>query len=309
MQIIGDVGKQVRRRLSTSKLRTLLVWLRHRGLEPNDVFLASHMRSGNTWLRFILCEVLTQDAADFQNVKFVIPDIRSRQEGSRVLPSGGRLIKTHECYRSEYKKAIYIARDPRDVAVSLHRFERPDQNLDDFIKAFVQGRTTSHGSWHKHVKSWLVSPLRQNGNLLFLKYETLFANPEGTVATVMDFLGVCVDTATIQAAVANNDLRAMRAKEDRARGLGMGITGEKIRSKGRRIREGSIGGWRKTLTPSQARLIEEHAGDLLVALGYTFESSSNFEELDPRTNLRVSMGSSKTEDLRAVQLRDLSSAD
>ena len=35
-----------------------------------------------------------------------------------VLPNGGRLIKTHEQYRSQYKRAIYLMRDLRDVMLS-----------------------------------------------------------------------------------------------------------------------------------------------------------------------------------------------
>ncbi len=300
MQLIRNVGKLIRYRLRTTKLRAPLIWVRHRGLDPDDVFLSSHMRSGNTWLRFILCEVLTRDAADFQNVKFVIPDIRGHHNGSRLLRSDGRLIKTHECYRSEYKKAIYIVRDPRDVAVSLYRFERRDQTLDEFIRAFVQGRASSHGSWYKHVKSWLESPLQNSGNLLLLKYETLHANTEGTLRAVLDFLGKSADPATIRAAIANNDLQGMRAKEDRARNLGKEVTGDKIRSQGRRVYEGSIGGWRKTLTQSQARLIEEHAGDLLVTLGYNFDSDLTSGQLDRITDRHIARRT-RSEDLGEVE--------
>lgn len=259
--------KELRYRLRPTTLRKSLVWLRHWGLSPNDVFLASHQRSGSTWLRFLLCEVLTNNSADFKSVRFTIPDIRHHRQGPNLLGSG-RLIKTHEPYRRAYKKAVYIVRDPRDVAVSLHDYDRPNQGLDRFVKSFVLGKATGHGSWYRNVRSWLDSPLASNGNLLLIKYETMRADTEGSLATVLQFLGATVEPEAIRSAIANNNLQRMRAKEDRARATGVEVSGEKIRSKGRGVRNGSVGEWRTRLTDAQAKLIEDHAGELLTELGY-----------------------------------------
>ncbi|HKS75489.1 MAG TPA: hypothetical protein VJQ82_19930, partial [Terriglobales bacterium] len=52
--------RQIRYGVAKSKLRAPLVWLRHRGLGPRDTFVASYPRSGSTWLRFQLFELLTR---------------------------------------------------------------------------------------------------------------------------------------------------------------------------------------------------------------------------------------------------------
>jgi hypothetical protein len=265
--VLGDI-QELRYKLRSTIMRSPLVWCRHLGLgNPRDVFLASYQRSGSTWLRFLLCEALAKQAADFSNVKCLIPDVREYRRGPLLL-NGGRLIKTHEPYRREYKKAIYVVRDPRDVAISLYEFDRPGRDFDNFVRSFVRGKASPHGTWHRNVGSWLSSPLAENGNLLVIKYEALRLDTQGTLALILRFLGVTADKEAVCSAVANNDLQRMRAKEDRARASGVEVSGESIRSKGRGVRKGSIGEWHERLTQNQARLIEDHAGDLLASLGY-----------------------------------------
>jgi sulfotransferase family protein len=267
MRSLQAAVKEVRYRLRPTALRKPIVWLRHWGISPNDVFLASHQRSGSTWLRFLLCEVLTKNSADFNSVRLTLPDIRHHRQGLK-LAGDGRLIKTHEPYREVYKKAIYIVRDPRDVAVSLHEYDRPSQGFDRFVSSFVQGKATAHGSWYRNVRSWLDSPLVGNGNLLLVKYETMRADPQGALVSILQFLGGPIEPEAIRSAIANNSLHGMRAKEDRARATGLEVSGEKIRSRGRGVRNGLVGEWRARLTEAQAKLIEDHAGELLAKLGY-----------------------------------------
>ena len=281
MRFLQPIGKEVRYKLRSTKLREPLVWFRHRGLglDNEHVFLASYQRSGSTWLRFLLCEVLTKGGADFRGVKITIPDVRDYRKGPLLLGSG-RLIKTHEPYRREYKKALYLVRDPRDVAVSLHAYDRPHDDMDDFVRAFVAGKASPHGTWRRNVWSWLRSPLVESENLLLVKYETLRGDTEGTLASILEFLGMPVDREIVANAVQNNSLQRMRAKEDLALANGVEVSGETMRSRGRSVRRGSVGGWMETLTRQQAELIENHAGELLATLGYSSMSTLLSQELD-----------------------------
>jgi len=94
--------------------------MRHWGLDPNDAFIASYPRSGNTWLRFVLYEVLVAgQAADFDEVNHIVAEVGLHGPAIPLLPGGGRLIKTHEPYQKQYKKAIYLVRDARDVVLAM----------------------------------------------------------------------------------------------------------------------------------------------------------------------------------------------
>src|SRR5215472_10450025 len=102
--------RRFRYALSKTWLRAPLVSLRHRGLDARDVFFASYPRSGSTWLRFLLFETLSGQSSAFGKVNDCIPDVGDHLKAPRLLPGGGRLIKTHEPYRNSYEKALYIVR-------------------------------------------------------------------------------------------------------------------------------------------------------------------------------------------------------
>lgn len=279
--------KEIRFRLRSTSLRAPLIWWRHRGLNASDVFLASYPRSGNTWMRFLLSEVLT-GAAEFQNVGFLIPNVRRHRKAAALLGSG-HLIKTHEKYRREYKKAIYLVRDPRDVAVSYYYFDNPsNKSLDDFVRLFVRGRCNSFGTWQKHVQSWLDSPLAGRGNLLVIKYEDMQSSLENAMERTLQFLGVSPKPGIIRQAIANNSVQRLRAKETQALAAGVTLAGQPIGvdgDGGPYIRKGRTGEWREKLTPQQAKLIEDHAGELLASLGYSVgQSPSN--KLEPVNSSR-----------------------
>jgi hypothetical protein len=210
------IGK-LRFRLSKTKLRVPMQWLRHRGFRPGDIFFSTYPRSGTTWTRFTMFEILTGESATFDSVNSVMLGVGIHDRARPVLPGEGRLIGTHESYRKEYKRAVYLVRDVRDVILSEYAFitalDRFHGSLDDFIKAFFRGKINGFGSWPRHVTSWLDSPIAGTPNLLVLKYEDLRQDPEGSFKRMLDFAGMKRDPEALRQAIANNSLEKMREKE------------------------------------------------------------------------------------------------
>ncbi len=101
--------RRLRHELSKTGLRSPLLWIRHHGFRPSDIFTASYPRSGSTWLRFILAEILAGQSSGFKGVNLLSPDVGEHSGAQPLLPGAGRLIKTHELYRPSYKKAIYFS--------------------------------------------------------------------------------------------------------------------------------------------------------------------------------------------------------
>lgn len=276
--------KKLRYRASRTKLRGPLAWWQHRGLNDRDVLFASFERSGNTWLRFVLMEILTKDNAGFLNVNQILPEMGTHRAMKPVLPNGGRLIKTHEQYRSEYKRAIYLMRDLRDVMLSnwardkemgFSQYFDNGQGMDGYIESFLQGKVTRFGSWQSHVDSWLNCPLARNGNLLTVRYEDLRRDTENGLVEMLEFLGISSDREVVRRAVENNSLRAMRDKEDKAKksgatmGKGTLLRKHRLDSEDARfVRSGSVGGWREKLSESQIEMVTRYAGEALVRAGY-----------------------------------------
>ncbi len=256
--------RRLRYELSKTKLRPPVIWLRHRNLRPTDVILAAYPRSGSTWSRFILFEILTGKESGFGAVNSGLGGIRTHDGALPVLPGSGRLIMTHEAYRREYKKAIYLVRDGRDVLLSEYAFlkalGRFDGDLDQFVIAFLRGKTNGFSPWRFHVHSWLDSPIAGTPNLLVVRYEDLRSKTEESFKRIVEFLGVDVSLKTIQESIVNNSLDKMRAKEE--------SSPQKASVRGRFVRTGSVQGWRTTLSASQLAMIEQNARDALVRLRY-----------------------------------------
>ena len=176
-----------------TRARVPLIWLRHHGLDNFDVLLASYPRSGNTWLRFMLAEVLSGRPSDFETINRIIPEMGLQLLAHGLLPNNGRLIKTHEQFRPQYKKAVYIVRDIRDVALSNYARECAEgalfMSFDEYLPLFLAGKTSGFGSWSRHVESWLKSPLMSVEAMMIVRYEDLRHDTFGEVSRVLTFLG------------------------------------------------------------------------------------------------------------------------
>src|SRR2546423_5852927 len=130
---------------------------------PDDVFLTSYRRSGNTWSRFLIGNLVHQDEeVTFISVERLVPDMYKLSD--RVLRNRPRprVVKSHECFDPRYRKVIYIVRDPRDVAVSNYHWEMKLRSvpenypIDKFVLEWMNRRFWPRiGSWADHVNSWL----------------------------------------------------------------------------------------------------------------------------------------------------------
>lgn len=275
-----QIYKRIHAKAARSPIRIPLVWSWHLGLKPQDAFLASYPRSGSTWLRFMLYEILCGDNAGFRKIEDRLPEIHTHRGAPPILPGHGRLIKTHEPYRGDYKRAVLLVRDVRDVFVSTYNgcianglaplVSKGD--IDSFLQAFVDGYALNMGSWQQHTMSWLESPIAKNGNMLMMRYEELRHKPEQKIGEMLQFLGITPNYQVIRQAIENNSLQRMRAKEDKAKKAGEQsiVLGDRKHQDegGRFVRKGAVGGWRSELTDAQVKLLEQYAGEALAAVGY-----------------------------------------
>jgi len=270
--------RRLRYRAARTRLSDPILWMRHRGLNSRDVFLASYPRSGQHWSRFQLFEILMHGPADFDNLDSMIPPVGRHFQAPTIIPGGGRLIQTHQRWRREYKKAIFLVRDVRDIVLSDYAWDESLDltkhhdvtSLEDYLLPWLRGatQTPGAGSWQEHLTSWLDSPLTNNGNLLVIRFEDMRRDTEDVLARMVEFLGVTVDRTQIRTAIANNSLESMRAKEDNSVKYNPNNVGRKLGEERRFIRKGSVGGWRQRLTDSQIQLVELYAGNGLRRLGY-----------------------------------------
>lgn len=270
------------------------------------IWLASYPKSGNTWLRALLTNFLRPAAQPASIDKLIgLPLTRSRDfleqwlgfsttdlslaETERWLPRVYTamaetpepwFIKTHEHlappgadFRRATAAAIYLVRDPRDVAVSFSHHESRD--LDAIIAAMADPDhilgNVPHGIWHRlperlgtwssHVESWLDSGLHP----LVVRYEDLLAAPELWFGKILRHCGHEPAPARLRQAVAHADFRELSSQEQTH-----GYASRPARMTAF-FREGVAGGWRSTLTPAQAACIVHAHGAVMTRCGYSLE--------------------------------------
>ncbi len=297
--------RAIRARAARAGLHAPVAWLRHFGLDSSDVMIASHGRSGSTLLRFVLGEILSGVPSTFDTIQRIVPEMGLHGHAIPIVPRGGRLIKTHEPFRREYKRAIYMVRDVRDAMLSFFARETAvdciHTDLDNYVRPFMQGKMSHYGPWQAHVDSWINSPLAQRGDLLILRFEDMRKDLEGSVARCLEFVGKQVDPAIIQAAIRNNTLERMRAKEDQAKKLPK-VAGEE----GRQVGKGTIEGWRQRLTEQQLEIVEEFAGDTLARLNYPSGLSNRSAERKPTGTLhRSHLPNIRVQPARTISARSM----
>jgi len=245
---------------------------RNLAVYPDDTFLVSFPKSGNTWARFLIANLVhPNEKIDFSNVNRVIPgpEVTSNRDLMRVPRP--RIVKSHQYFDPRYKQVIYIARDPRDVVVSQYYFQRKRKlvadgfPLTEFVGKFIAGETCYYGSWGEHVGSWLATRHGQPGFLL-LRYEDMVADTARELTKVASFLSLSATPAVTAQAVQRSSADTMRQLEKAQAQL---FTSTKdTRQDIPFVRAAKAGGWRSALPEESVARIEEAWGHLIKWLGY-----------------------------------------
>ena len=257
--------------------RNLDVW-------PDDTFIISYPKSGNTWTRFLIANLAYPDTpANFANINQLTPDPEALSKRELARMPRPRIIKSHQYFDPRYPRVIYVVRDPRDVALSQYHFQRKrrlfedDYPIEQFVTRFVAGQTSPYASWGDNVASWLVTRQNRPGFLL-LRYEDMLEDAARELAKVAAFLGIPADPERIRNAVthsAANEMRKMEKTQSR-----QWSSTKDTRQDIPFVREAKAGGWRTGLSDAAVVQLETAWGNLMTYLGYELrfpDKRTNFD--------------------------------
>jgi hypothetical protein len=241
---------------------------------PDDTFIVSYPRSGNTWTRFLVASLLfPKEEVSFATIENQVPDSEAQSRNQLRHVQRPRFIKSHQYFHPRYRKVVYIVRDPRDVCLSYYDFQRKYRHIDDayplasYVSDFVTARmiSASWGSWRENAASWIYA---RGGTpeFLLLRYEDMIANTLDQTVRLAKFLGTESDSAALERAIAQSDA-------DRMRKLEQAQASEWVSTKGKRadipfVRSASSGGWKSNLPEDLVAIIESAWGSLMTSLGY-----------------------------------------
>jgi len=241
-------------------------------VHPDDTFLISYPRSGSTWSRFLVANLVfpNQDVS-FANLDRLVPATASVSRRMLERIPRPRIIKCHNYFDHRYRKVIYIVRDPRDVVLSeyrlaLKRRRIPDgYPMQDYVARFIRGEVNEYSSWKENVGSWLAARGNTDGFLL-LRYEDMVKQPTVELGRIARFLAIDASAQRLAAAVERSSADRMRELEKKE--------GEMwIVTKGHRkdvpfVGEARAGAWKAQLPATCAAQIEKAWEPLLETLKY-----------------------------------------
>lgn len=188
-------------------------------IQPGDQYIASYPRSGNTWLRTMLVNVMVPEANSNPDVfNRLLPGVSLRNLPKIGRLSRPRIIKSHSRYRPAMRRAVYIVRDGRDVLISYYHYLITRNGLADrvsfseFFDGYCHGR---YGQlWHENVVSWLRTGREALGDqLMVIRFEEMRADPDSTLRRIVDFLDLHADSGQITEAIEKAKLENVRQIE------------------------------------------------------------------------------------------------
>lgn len=188
-------------------------------VRPDDIFVVTFPKAGTTWCINIVSQLM--NGLDFSSAVFK-PVTNYLENAILYEPFGNslemkknvelldkkideyanmpspRIIKSHlpaqllpkEIW-SVRPKIIYVAREPKDVAVSLFYMLRNTSglypySLNDFLETFLNDHVM-YAPFHNHVLDFWK--LRSLENVFFTTYEKMSDNCLDVVSQLSDFLG------------------------------------------------------------------------------------------------------------------------
>lgn len=188
------------------------------GSRRDDQFSVSFPRSGSTWFRAILCNVLLPEAngdPDIFNAR--IPSISLRGSPRISMMSDPRLLQTHSLFHPSINRAVYVVRDGRDALTSYFYYTTKRENLPfekfaDWYDYYEKGQLGP--TWAEHVEGWLGHGRDLlKDNFFLLRYENMKREPEKSVSAALNFYGVEHTQAHLNAALEGASLEAGRKRE------------------------------------------------------------------------------------------------
>ncbi|MFY9661107.1 MAG: sulfotransferase domain-containing protein [Terriglobales bacterium] len=240
---------------------------------PDDVFLVSYPKSGNTWTRFLIANlVYPEKHPDFANINELIPDPEGISKRHLEQLPRPRYLKSHQYFDPRYPKIIHIVRDPRDVVLSEYYFDikrraiPDDFPLDKFVSRFVSGELNHpYGTWAENTATWFYTR-GQSPRLLLVTYEALQSEGARQMAKIAEFIGVPADPARIAFALEQSSADRMRELEKKQGHLWSST--KQTRQDKPFVRSAKAGGWKNELSESSVAEIESAWGRLMREIGY-----------------------------------------
>ncbi|WP_297423365.1 sulfotransferase domain-containing protein [Clostridium sp.] len=242
-------------------------------VEEDDIFLASYPKSGNTWMRFLLSNIIIDDEINFVNVEEIIIDLSKLTSSNIKRSQKYNIIKTHSPYYIKFSsnKIIYIVRDVRDVVISTYYHYKKGSGIEiefeDFFEMFLDGSAwPTYGTWGENVGSWIGAKSGDKENFLLIRYEDLLDDTFSSLKNICNFLNLNVSDNKIAKSVRKCDFKELQNNEIKYENIAPQT--KDCRKDIKFFRNGTSGQWKDVLTEDQLNQLYKKFGTQMKLFGY-----------------------------------------
>lgn len=226
------------------------------------LYIASFPRSGNTWVRLLLSDLILQQhgyATDTTlpiHADYIIPDLHvgKAEDVDQRLRLPGLLLKSHDRFdQLAPGRAVCIFRQAADALVSYYHFHLRYPNLAPKAAAGVDRFCRDHvEKWKAHLRSFLEA--RERGaEVFFVSYESIHAESARTLGNIARFIGLTAGEAACRQAVENHGFAKQQAAEKQAHGDKYAVPF---------FRQGQVNGAARELTPETLAFLAAETTEL-----------------------------------------------
>jgi hypothetical protein len=249
-------------------------------VKNGDVFVVTYPRSGTTWTEQMVHLLVNKGKQGEQRLTDAVPWLETlphRPNGMieflKTMPQR-RLFTSHlpfplmPHFNDTTAKNIYVARNPKDVAVSTYFHNQSklgyEGSWEEHLQLFMNG-DVGFGPYFDHILPWWQSS-RKDKHILFLKYEDMKHDHAGSVARLASFLDLEVDPQLIETVVTLSSFQSMTSNEN----TNFDWIPQKA-DKPKHFRKGDIGDWRNYFSPEQSRQMDDLIMNKLKDSGLQFD--------------------------------------
>ena len=189
----------------------------------DDIYIATFMKSGTTWLQNLVYEILDRPQGEYENINLAVPWLEEESQSFVDNLVSPRIFKTRDRWewipKGDGIKYIYCYRNPKDVVVSYYHHMKMfdghygyEGSFDEFVSDIcLKYNCVVGGCYFEQVAKWLYQ--KNNSNILYITYEDMTEDLKRETKRISQFLNVNLEDEKLELICNNSTFSAMQKND------------------------------------------------------------------------------------------------